>query len=140
MNTPLRSMVLVFVASFIGSFGAAFLKAGASRVHGGLKSLIFNPRLALGIALFLTSSYFFVLGVKHGELSVLYPLVSLSYIWALLWSRIFFKEPFTKNKLFGLALILIGIAFIGIGNGGAATAGASGPASVKPVAPISELK
>jgi drug/metabolite transporter (DMT)-like permease len=109
-------MLLVLLASFIGSFGAAFLKAGAGRVHGGLKSLLFNPKLAVGVALFLTSSYFFVLGVKHGELSVLYPLVSLSYIWALLWSRIFFKEPFTKNKFLGLALILAGIAFIGLGN------------------------
>ncbi|MGD0200417.1 MAG: EamA family transporter [Bryobacteraceae bacterium] len=119
MTTPLRSMLLMLVASFIGSFGAVFLKAGAGRVHAGLagiRSMIFNIRLILGVGLFLLSSYFFVLGVKHGELSVLYPLVSLSYIWALLWSRLFFKEPFTKNKLAGLALILVGIAFIGMGS------------------------
>jgi multidrug transporter EmrE-like cation transporter len=109
-------MLLVLLASFIGSFGAVFLKAGAAKVHLGFRYLVLNLRLALGVALFLTSSYFFVLGVKHGELSVLYPLVSLSYIWALLWSRLFFKEPLTKRKFYGLALILVGIAFIGIGN------------------------
>jgi multidrug transporter EmrE-like cation transporter len=109
-------MLLVLLASFIGSFGAVFLKAGASRLHLGLRYLLLNVRLAVGVGLFLLSSYFFVLGVKHGELSVLYPLVALSYIWALLWSRLFFKEPFTRQKFYGLALILAGIAFIGIGN------------------------
>jgi multidrug transporter EmrE-like cation transporter len=109
-------MLLVLLASFIGSFGAVFLKAGASRLHLGLRYLLLNVKLAVGVGLFLLSSYFFVLGVKHGELSVLYPLVALSYIWALLWSRIFFKEPFSRQKFYGLALILAGIAFIGIGN------------------------
>ena len=34
MTTPVSSMAFVFVGSFIGSFGAAFLKAGAHRfVH-----------------------------------------------------------------------------------------------------------
>jgi drug/metabolite transporter (DMT)-like permease len=116
MTTPVSSMVLICIASFIGSFGAVFLKSGAGRLHGGIRSLLFNPRLALGVALFLLSSYFFVLGLKHGELSVLYPLVSLSYIWALIWSKVFFKEPLTKHKFYALLLILAGIALVGIGN------------------------
>lgn len=116
MKTPVNSMLLVLLASFIGSFGAVFLKAGAGKLHFGLRYLVLNYRLALGVALFLLSSYFFVLGVKRGELSVLYPMVSLSYIWALLWSRLFFREPFTRKKFLGLCLILLGIAFIGVGN------------------------
>jgi len=46
---------------------------------------------------------------------VLYPLVSLGYIWTLFWSRLIFREPFTRNKFLGLALILIGVFFIGLG-------------------------
>jgi drug/metabolite transporter (DMT)-like permease len=108
-------MALVFAASFVGSFGALFLKAGAGKLHRGIRYLIFNARLALGVALFMASSLLYVLGVKQGELSVLYPLVSLSYVWALLWSRLFLKEPLTRSKFCGLALILVGIAFIGVG-------------------------
>lgn len=115
MSTPVSSMLLVLVASFFGSFGAAFLKAGAGRLKN-LRSLIFNWRLALGVGFFLLSSYFFVLGVRHGELTVLYPMVSLGYIWTLFWSRIFFKEPFTHTKFAGLGLILLGIVFLGFGN------------------------
>ncbi len=116
MKTPVESLALVFTASFIGSFGAVFLKSGAAKLNRGLRYLILNFRLALGVALFLLSSYFFVLGMRRGELSVLYPLVSLGYIWTMIWSRLFFGEPVTRAKLFGLFLILAGIAFVGIGN------------------------
>ena len=61
------------------------------------------------------SSYFFVLAVRQGELTVLYPLVSLGYVWTLFWSRIFFREPLTRKKLFGLALILLGTVFLALG-------------------------
>ncbi len=108
-------MALVLTASLIGSFGAVFLKAGAGKVTHGLRYLIFNYRLAAGVALFVGSSYFYILGVKRGELSVLYPMVSLGYVWTLLWSRLFFGERVTRNKILGLALILMGITLVGLG-------------------------
>jgi multidrug transporter EmrE-like cation transporter len=116
MKTPLSSILLVILASFIGSFGAVFLKAGAGRLQRRLHSLIFNWRLAAGVLFFLLSSYFFLLGVKNGELTVLYPMVALGYLWTLLWSRIFFGEPFTRNKFVGLGLILAGLVCLGFGN------------------------
>jgi len=114
--TPVRSMVLVLCASFLGSIGAGFLKAGAARLHDGLKYLFLNFKLALGVFFFVASSVLYVMGIKQGELSVLYPLVSLSYIWALVWSRIFFQEKFTSRKFAGLCLILLGIVFVGLGS------------------------
>ena len=109
-------MALVLVGSFIGSFGAVFLKAGAGKLHRDLRTLFFNWRLAAGVAMFLLSSFFFVLGVRKGELTILYPMVSLGYVWTLFWSRLFFKEPFTRYKLLGLALILFGIVVLNLGN------------------------
>ena len=116
MSTPVSSMLWVLLSSFVGSFGAVFLKSGAGRLERNLRSLIVNWRLAAGVFAFLVSSYFFVLGVRQGELSVLYPMVSLGYIWTLVWSRLFFSEPLTRNKFAGLGLILLGIAFLGMGN------------------------
>ena len=94
-------MLLVFAASVIGSFGAVFLKLGAARLDGTILSFV-NSRLVLGVALFLGSSVFYALGIRGGQLSVLYPMVSLGYIWTLLWSRLFFNEPFTREKFVGL--------------------------------------
>ena len=108
-------MLLVVVASLFGSFGMVFFKAGANNMTGGLGGIVFNWRLFLGIALYLLSSVFFVLGVKVGELSILYPLVSLGTVWTMVWARIFFREPLTKAKFAAVGLILIGIVFLNLG-------------------------
>lgn len=115
MTTPLHSILLVFLAAFIGSFGAVFLKFGAGRLHRDLKTLVLNWRLALGIALYLLSFVFYYLGLREGELSVLYPMVSLGYIWTLVWSKLFFKEPISRRKVTGLALIIAGIIVLNLG-------------------------
>jgi len=74
-----------------------------------------NGQLGAGIFLFLAFSIPFLIGVKHGERSVLYPMVSLGYVWTLFWSKLFFNEPITKAKLGALAMILLGIVCIGVG-------------------------
>lgn len=116
MKTPASSIVLVLFGSFIGSFGAVFLKLGAEHMKGSLVRLLTNYWLAVGIVLYLLSSVFYMMGVAQGELTVLYPMVSLGYIFAILWARLFFKEPFTKAKIGGLAMIIFGVALINLGN------------------------
>ena len=113
-QTPVSSILLVLLASLIGSFGAVFLKLGAEPMKHGFRH-IFNLKLAAGIALFLGSSVPFIMGLKHGELSVLYPMVSLGYVWTLFWSKLFFNEPITRAKIGALAMILAGIVCIGVG-------------------------
>ena len=114
-GTPFSSMALVLVASLVGSFGAVFLKMGAAHLKRGLRHIL-NVQLAVGVGLFLLSSVFFVLGIRHGELSVLYPMVSLGYVWTLFWSRLFFHEAFTRQKFLGLGLVLVGVFFVGLGS------------------------
>ena len=111
----MKSMLLVFAASVVGSFGAVFLKLGSARLDGSALSFV-NSRLALGVALYLGSSVFYALGIKGGQLSVLYPMVSLGYIWTLLWSRLFFNEALTREKFAGLGLILLGVFLVGLGS------------------------
>jgi uncharacterized membrane protein len=108
-------MALVFLASVIGSFGAVFLKMGSARLNGSMVSFL-NSRLIVGVALYLGSSVFYAAGIKGGQLSVLYPMVSLGYIWTLAWSRLFFNEALTREKFMGLGLILLGVCFVGMGS------------------------
>jgi multidrug transporter EmrE-like cation transporter len=114
--TPVSSMALMLVSSFIGSFGAVFLKAGSQRLAWSWKAVAGNWRLGAGVGAFLLSSVFFVLGMRRGELSILYPMVSLGYIWTLFWSRLFFGEPLTRAKFVGLGMILAGIALLSLGS------------------------
>jgi len=115
MTTPLSSIALVTFGSFIGSLGAIGFKAGSKRLERNLRSLATNWPLAVGVAGYLVSSVFFILGLRNGEVSILFPMVSTGYIWTMLWSRLFFHEPFTRGKIFGLALILVGCVLLGLG-------------------------
>jgi len=116
MKTPPHAIVFVLIASILGSVGAVFLKAGAGRLHRNLSSLVFNWRLAAGVVVFLVSSYFWVRAVKDGELAVLYPMLSVGYIFTLLWSRLVFGEPVTRRKIAGLGLIAVGLVLLNLGN------------------------
>ena len=55
------------------------------------------------------------MGIRNGELSVLYPMVSLGYVCAMVWSRLFFKEPITPGKIGALVMIICGIVSISAG-------------------------
>lgn len=109
-------MAFVLGGSVIGSFGSVFLKWGALRLRRHWSSVLFNWHLAIGIGAYMLSSVFFLKGVSNGELSVLYPMVSLGYICTLVWSRMFFQENVTKAKLTGVGMILVGIIFLAQGN------------------------
>jgi len=116
MNTPASSMLWVIAGSVIGSFGMLFLKLGAERLQGNLLSLATNWRLAVGVVFYLLSSVLFTIGVNHGELSVLYPLVSVGSIWTLLWSKLFLGEELTKPKFVAVGMILAGSALLILGS------------------------
>jgi len=107
-------MVLVLCASVLGSLGAVFLKLGASRLKN-IWSLL-DWRLGVGVGLYLGSSVFYGWGIKNGQISVLYPMVSLGYVWTLGWGRLIFNEQFTSQKLKGLAFILLGVVCVAMGS------------------------
>jgi drug/metabolite transporter (DMT)-like permease len=116
MKTPLASIALVVIGTVVGSVGAVFLKIGAGHLSRNLKSLLTNWRLALGIGLYLLSSVFYIMGVRNGELSVLYPMVSLASVWTLLWSKFLLEELITRPKVVAVGMILAGCVLLGLGS------------------------
>jgi multidrug transporter EmrE-like cation transporter len=116
-TTPFSSIALVLAGSVIGSIGALFLKSGALVLRQHWSSVLLNWRLALGVATYMLSSVLFVKGVSNGELSLLFPMVSLGYICTFVWSRLFFGEVMTRAKICGMTLILTGIVLLNLGHG-----------------------
>ena len=92
-----------------------FLKRASAHLHKGFLHII-NVNAALGVTLFLLSSVFYLKGISHGQLSVLYPMVAISYVWGLIWAKLVFHEAFTRQKIIGLGLVLAGVVFVGLGS------------------------
>jgi uncharacterized membrane protein len=116
MATPLFAVGIVIFATFIGAFGALSLKYGANKITRKNKLSFINLKLIFGLFLYGISSIFFLIGLKYGDLSVLYPITSLSYIWISLLSIKLLHEKMNFFKWLGIAAILVGVSFIGLGS------------------------
>ena len=114
MATSLWSMVLAIIVTFVGTIAALCLKLGADKFSISPVKLIRNYKLLLGFLLYGISSLLFILALKGGELSVLYPLLSVGYIWISLASVKFLKEKMTAIKWAGILLIIGGVSMIGL--------------------------
>ena len=115
MATQLWAIGLVILATLVGAFGPIFLKKASSNKLSSIKSLLANYNLFIGVFLYGLSTILFIPALKGGDLSVLYPFVALVYIWVSLLSVKFLGEKMNKYKWIGIALIIVGVSFIGIG-------------------------
>jgi len=116
MKTKSWAIGLVFMCTLITSTAQILYKLGANRLSLDIFSLLTNVPLFLGIFLYLVAAVILLLALKHGELSVLYPIVATSYIWVSLLSSYFFKEVINTYKWIGIFFIIIGVTLIGIGS------------------------
>ena len=110
-------IALVAFGTILGAFGAFFLKIGSNKINS--KKDLFNLKksifLILGAGLYGISTIPFTFALKFGDLSILYPIVSLSYIWATILSITFLHERVNSFRWMGIAFIILGIVVISLG-------------------------
>lgn len=116
MKTESISIIIVIFGTIISSFAPLMLKLGMVNKKFTLFNLIINVKVISGVLLYILSSFFFVFALRRGELSVLYPLVSLNYIWVTIISRIFLNEEIKIPKIIGIVFLIIGITLIAFSN------------------------
>jgi drug/metabolite transporter (DMT)-like permease len=124
MATQLWAIGFVVAATFIGAFGPIFLKKATCKlnrealasVFGLLRATLGNVNLVLGIGLYALGLILYLFGLRGADLSVLYPLNSLSYVWVSTFSVVMLREKMTFQKWSGVALIIIGALLVGLGS------------------------
>ena len=107
---------LVLLAQALGCFGPIMLKMASGRMSFNIRKLLINYYLFGGLFFYAVGTVLFIPALKGGDLSVLYPLVATVYIWVSIWSIVLLKERMNAYKWLGIAFILVGVAFIGIGS------------------------
>ena len=114
----LACTVLVAIAQYLIKLGANHLS------HAGLMATMIGiftiPQLFAGYCLYGIFTVLFVYALRHGELSILYPLIALGYVWTTITAVVALHETMNAFKIIGLLVIISGVAVLGIGGGAGA--------------------
>jgi multidrug transporter EmrE-like cation transporter len=133
-----QSVALVFCCTLLGAGAQVFMKMGAANLSekaepgitaatfvNAAKSLDFhfyfeqvmrivtNVPLFAGYALYGISTMLLVMALRKAQLSILYPIISLTYVWVAILSVVIFHESMNGFKLAGLITVIAGVAVLG---------------------------
>ena len=125
-----RSFLLVFSCTVIGAVAQMLIKTGAGQlgVHVTLIDVLHDPllifRFGLGIAsnvklfcgycLYGVNTFLMALALKGRELSRLYPIIALTYVWVTLLSLFFLSEQMNFFRAMGIVFIVGGVSILGL--------------------------
>ena len=74
--------------------------------------MVFQKYVFLGMFLYAVSSLLWMVALSRGELSYLYPLIGVGYIFTAVLAWIFFKENLTLIRFGGIMLISAGVFLV----------------------------
>jgi len=112
----LLTLILLIFAIILGAFGSLYFKIGAEKLSKNFNDILRNFALIKGAILYGTSAILYIIALKGGELSVLYPIVATGYIVVCFLSVKFLHEKMNREKWLGIAIIILGVTFIGLGS------------------------
>lgn len=117
INSEWMMIPLVLVSAMLGAVAVLLLKIGSKkfRIRFSLRfvlEVLNNHPLIYGLVIYGISTLIFILALRLGELSVVYPMASVSYIFACLLSIYFLKEKMNWYKWLGIGLVMLGAILV----------------------------
>ena len=115
-------MYMVIGCTLFASAAQVLLKVGmlhsfpafeSSHPFGLIAAILGNLPLVVGFCFHACNALLLILALKDGELSVLWPVYALSYVWVALLSMRFFGDHMNPWKGAGIALIILGVGLLG---------------------------
>ena len=76
-------------------------------------ALVTNIPLVAGYALYGVFCLMMIMALRKGELSLIYPIISLAYVWVTILSYFIFHDTINPIKLAGIVTVMIGVAMLG---------------------------
>ena len=110
-----NSFLLVFACTILGSVAQLLIKTGMSPSHFSphLLAILTDIPLIAGYTIYGINTLMMVLALKNGEMSLLYPIIALTYVWTTLLSYTLLGEPSNLYKNLGIVTIVLGVAVMG---------------------------
>lgn len=115
-----RSLLLVFTCTVVGAAAQMFIKSGANTLArpgflGAVLGMFTNPMLFTGYALYGFNTILIAIALRGSELSLIYPVIALTYVWVSILSVVLLHESMNPFKIAGIATIVLGVAVLGRG-------------------------
>lgn len=116
-----QAALIVASCTLLIAVAQLLIKIGANRLsHAGLMATLIGiftiPPLFAGYGLYGVFTVLFVYALRHGEVSVLYPIIALGYVWVAILSAFVFHETMNPLKVVAIAIIVAGVAVLGWGS------------------------
>ena len=116
------AFILILISVLLNVAGQVFIKLGTRALgvvelgHAGvvheLVRVFSNGYIWAGLITYGIGTLFWISALSKADLSYAYPFLALGYVLIIIFSYFLFKEPFTFNKILGIALVIIGLIFI----------------------------
>ena len=112
----MEMILILLVSILIGSFGQVSLKHGMNKLKViGIREVVrnifrvfTNPFILMGILFYAASSIMWLFAMTRLDISFMYPLVSLSYLFTTVFAILFLNEKVGAKRWAGLTLIIMG--------------------------------
>jgi multidrug transporter EmrE-like cation transporter len=105
---------IVIVCTLFTSFGSFFMKKGVDKLALSLQGFLDAYLIIVGLFFYFVGFILLTLAFRHGDLSVLFPFVSLGFIWVALLSYFFLGESIGFLKIVGIISIVAGVSLLGL--------------------------
>jgi drug/metabolite transporter (DMT)-like permease len=112
MATSKYAILGMIICTILIAFGQVFLKMAADSFKFSFNDIIGNYYIFIALFLYGLGLIVMILSFKYGEISVLYPLLALSFIWVFILSTIILGETLNWFKISAILFIVIGIVLI----------------------------
>lgn len=110
MNNVLLYACFILIGTFISSISQVMLKKAALRTYDTKMAEYLNPLVICAYFIFFAATFLSIIAYKVVPLSMGGVLESTSYIYVTVFGVLIFKEKINRQKLLGLAVIIIGIS------------------------------
>lgn len=118
----MKSFIYLAIVILINVAGQSSIKYG-TRLTGKLNmdfgaigqfflTVLKQPFIVLGFVLYGIGSFIYIAVLSRTDLSLAYPILSISYVFILLISWSFFGETMNIYRILGMVLIATGVIFL----------------------------
>lgn len=115
MNIKIKPIILVILCTLFTSTGQILFKISSKNLDS-IINILTNIPLYLGFFFYAIGALLMIISLKYGELSVIYPFISLSFVWVNIFSIVMFGEFVSIINWVGIVGIILGVSLIGYGS------------------------